>query len=412
MENCISDLMVDPKMQSKYPNHKERKSHSIAICHSSIMGNKKIDMSDINKSVWSTAIINNFPDSSFAYVEHGKKDKENKTIPRSKRHLPYKDANGKIDPAHVRNALARLNQTDIPASAKASARTKLVAAAKQVGIEIGGKVEGGENMTKKTVKKQDEEPKEEVAEETAEIKVTEEAAPEVKEEEVAEETKEETTEEAVATEGEAPAEEAKDEATEEVAASDKVTDLVKQVLDKIQKLEESLKKQDDPQEGESASAEGAASEEAAPEEPAENAVVEDTVSAESDSAPVTPDEGGTEGASLEGAEVSKVYAIVQKVPGQIEKLEKALNEKLEALETRIKTIEEQPAPSKVVSAQVVTKGGNVISPNQQRLEEINKELTDLEEMKKSDMDKFQKEKKWEKAFSLMAERDQLKEAGA
>ena len=62
MENCISDLMVDPKMQSKYPNHKERKSHSIAICHSSIMGNKKIDMSDINKSVWSTATINNFPD--------------------------------------------------------------------------------------------------------------------------------------------------------------------------------------------------------------------------------------------------------------------------------------------------------------------------------------------------------------
>jgi phage I-like protein len=61
-------------------------------------------------SVWSTAYVNNLPDSSFFWVEAGSKDSEGKTVPRSKRHLPYKDANGRVDLAHVRNALARVNQ--------------------------------------------------------------------------------------------------------------------------------------------------------------------------------------------------------------------------------------------------------------------------------------------------------------
>jgi len=59
-------------------------------------------------AVWTTAYINNLPNSSFAYIEAGgKKDKEGKTVPRSLRHLPYKDANGKVDLPHLRNAIAR-----------------------------------------------------------------------------------------------------------------------------------------------------------------------------------------------------------------------------------------------------------------------------------------------------------------
>ena len=84
----------------------------------------------------SIATINDLPDSAFAYIEPGgKKDEEGKTVPRSLRHLPYKGADGKPDPTHVRNALARLSQTDIPASAKAEANKKLQAAAKELGIE-------------------------------------------------------------------------------------------------------------------------------------------------------------------------------------------------------------------------------------------------------------------------------------
>lgn len=91
----------------------------------------------IDRAVWSTSMINDFPDSSFAYVEDGgKKDEENKTTPRTLRHLPYKDADGKVDAAHVRNALARLSQTQIPDDAKKAARSKLAAAAKSVGVEV------------------------------------------------------------------------------------------------------------------------------------------------------------------------------------------------------------------------------------------------------------------------------------
>jgi hypothetical protein len=88
----------------------------------------------IDKAVWTTEYVNDLPDSCFAYVEAGA-DKD-----KSKRHLPYKDKGGKPDAAHVRNALARLNQTNISAAAKASARRKLVAAAKQLGVKVAEKV--------------------------------------------------------------------------------------------------------------------------------------------------------------------------------------------------------------------------------------------------------------------------------
>jgi len=56
--------------------------------------------------------INDLPDSSFAYIEPGgKKDEEGKTVPRSLRHFPIRRADGKPDPAHVRNALARAPQS-------------------------------------------------------------------------------------------------------------------------------------------------------------------------------------------------------------------------------------------------------------------------------------------------------------
>jgi len=80
----------------------------------------------------STQEKNNLPDSDFAYIAPGGKKVDGKTEPRSLRHLPIPDA------AHVRNALARLGQTDIPASAKKSALQKIKSAAKKFGIEVGG----------------------------------------------------------------------------------------------------------------------------------------------------------------------------------------------------------------------------------------------------------------------------------
>jgi len=85
----------------------------------------------MEKFVWTREYINNLPDSSFAYIEPGgNKDKDGKTVPRTLRHLPYKDKDGNIDEAHTRNALARLPQTSIGESAKEKAKKKLVSAAK------------------------------------------------------------------------------------------------------------------------------------------------------------------------------------------------------------------------------------------------------------------------------------------
>jgi hypothetical protein len=82
-------------------------------------------------AVWSTAFVNDLPDSSFLYIEPGgKKDSEGKTVPRSLRHLPYKDASGKIDLPHLRNAIARIPQmkgigADLKARLQAKARRLL-----------------------------------------------------------------------------------------------------------------------------------------------------------------------------------------------------------------------------------------------------------------------------------------------
>ncbi len=77
------------------------------------------------------ADINDLPDSDFAYIEPGgDKDSEGKTTPRSLRHFPIHDA------AHVRNALARLDQSPFGDKARAAVE----AAAKKMGIgEPAGK---------------------------------------------------------------------------------------------------------------------------------------------------------------------------------------------------------------------------------------------------------------------------------
>lgn len=84
--------------------------------------------------------INDLPDSDFAYIENGgKKDDGGKTVPRSLRHFPIHDA------AHVRNALARLPQSKLSSSQKATALRKIRSAAKKFGIKTSDK---SKNTTK------------------------------------------------------------------------------------------------------------------------------------------------------------------------------------------------------------------------------------------------------------------------
>lgn len=69
----------------------------------------------VGKAVWSAADMDSLPDSSFLYIEGGgTKDSESKTTPRSLRHFPYKDATGKVDLDHLRNAISRIPQSSLP----------------------------------------------------------------------------------------------------------------------------------------------------------------------------------------------------------------------------------------------------------------------------------------------------------
>ncbi len=90
----------------------------------------------VQEAEWDLEYINNLPDECFAYIENGgQKDEQGKTAPRSLRHLPFKNAQGILDADHVRNALARLDQTDISAEAKTQALKKLCLAAGELKIE-------------------------------------------------------------------------------------------------------------------------------------------------------------------------------------------------------------------------------------------------------------------------------------
>jgi len=71
----------------------------------------EITLEELEKAKWTTAYVNDLPDSAFLYVENtGKKDEDGKTVPRSARHLPFRDKQGNYDCRHLHAAAARANQ--------------------------------------------------------------------------------------------------------------------------------------------------------------------------------------------------------------------------------------------------------------------------------------------------------------
>ncbi len=125
LEACIQslDLFWDDSVKTNILAH--------LMAHKNELNNK------VECATWTTEFINDLPDSSFAVIEKGGKKVDGKTEPRSYRHLPYKDADGKIDLPHLRNALARMNQInavspkDTTSRIRAVAKRVLIAAAKK-----------------------------------------------------------------------------------------------------------------------------------------------------------------------------------------------------------------------------------------------------------------------------------------
>jgi N4-gp56 family major capsid protein len=91
---------------------------------------------------WSTEYINNLPDEAFAVIlPGGHKDETGRTTPRSLRKLPHHnhlvkdpDDDSTVDLPHLRNALARLPQTDLPPEYRERAERHLRAHAKRLGV--------------------------------------------------------------------------------------------------------------------------------------------------------------------------------------------------------------------------------------------------------------------------------------
>ena len=100
------------------------------------MADADADANAETKEVWSQAEQDKLPDSSFAYVEPGGKKVDGITTPKTLRHFPYKDGSGKLDEAHVKDALSRIPQSTLSASAKAKALRIIKRAAKKLGIKV------------------------------------------------------------------------------------------------------------------------------------------------------------------------------------------------------------------------------------------------------------------------------------
>lgn len=101
----------------------------------------------VSEAVWSAKYINTLPDSAFLYIAPGgKKDSEGKTAPRALRYFPIKDASGKIDLPHLRNALARIPQSKLPANVKARVAAKAKRMARQNKINVGEEFLDAKNM--------------------------------------------------------------------------------------------------------------------------------------------------------------------------------------------------------------------------------------------------------------------------
>jgi len=89
----------------------------------------------LTERVWTRRYISDLPDDAFAVIlPGGKKDEGGKTVPRTLRKFPHHDSNGRLDPAHVRNANARIPQSDMTVEQKEQAMRHMARHKKQTGI--------------------------------------------------------------------------------------------------------------------------------------------------------------------------------------------------------------------------------------------------------------------------------------
>jgi HK97 family phage prohead protease len=103
---------------------------------------------------WDTSYVNDLPDSAFLTIlGGGHKDADGKTMPRSLRYFPVRNAAGDVDLPHVRNALARIPQaSSLSAAQREAAMAKAKSLAKTTTVsgeqgEYSGSAGSGRSRT-------------------------------------------------------------------------------------------------------------------------------------------------------------------------------------------------------------------------------------------------------------------------
>ena len=106
-----------------------------ACLQTSLKGREKMSEKKIVERVWTRRYIDDLPDSAFALIlPGGQRDEEGKTVPRSLRKFPYKNRDVKVDLPHLRNANARVSQSEISEEQKKEAMVVLGRVKKKLGI--------------------------------------------------------------------------------------------------------------------------------------------------------------------------------------------------------------------------------------------------------------------------------------
>lgn len=96
----------------------------------------KQEVTLIKEYITLSELTDDLPDTSFAYIAPGgEKDEDGRTEPRSLRHLPYRDNDGKIDLLRLHDALVEVDQTNLSSKARTQAKQVLIKA-----NEKGGQV--------------------------------------------------------------------------------------------------------------------------------------------------------------------------------------------------------------------------------------------------------------------------------
>ena len=365
MERCVKQIMADPKFKPRKGQNK--KSSAIAVCHASIVGK---------------GVINILSNKEF---DVGKGGEENMA-------KIQKDKEVKVEDLEVKK--------QDPADEVKPEEVVAEEAKEEVAV--------------------DESPKEEVV---AEEKPVEEVKEEVVEEKPAEEEVKAEPEAVVAEEPseEKPAEEApvevKVEGEKVVNPSDEA---LTKILDKVEKLEELLMKQSDedkgPKEGDACKLSNGAKGTFQKDKsgklvciPEKAAKIDEPKDEEPEEVVEEPKEEVAEEVKEE-VPVEEKIAIDNTISDSLQKIGTQVSEiskKLEDFEKRLVSIEEEPKPSKVFSPAAVKKGDVMVSTDSEEVNKINIRLKELEDLKASDIKKYQNEKKWEEAFELLGKRDRI-----